>query len=167
MNITQNNSNGSTTLQKGDVAPLFSAKSQYDELVHLAEFRAKQKVVLFFYPKDNTPTCTIEACNLRDHIGSLQSYNAVVIGISPDHEKTHAKFAEKYQLPYLLLADSNAEIAQLYGVWRYKKFMGREYIGLHRTTFIIDEQGIVQEIIEKVKSKAHHEQVIAALLAMG
>jgi len=147
------------TLTEGKKAPAFTSINQDGEKISLKDFLGK-KVVLFFYPKDMTATCTVEACNLRDNFSILKKYNIEVIGISPDGVKSHKKFETKYQLPYNLVVDSEAKIAKKYGVWGPKKFMGREYIGLHRTTFLIDEKGKIAHIIQKVKSKEHSQQIL-------
>lgn len=150
----------STSLKAGDVAPAFSANDQSGKRISLADLKGK-KVVLYFYPKDNTPTCTLEACSLRDEHAFLSKKNYVVIGVSADDEKMHKKFAAKYELPFSLLADTNMEIIKAYDVWGIKKFMGRIYDGIIRTTFIIDEKGVISEVITDVKSKEHGKQVLA------
>ncbi len=147
------------TLQKGDKAPDFKGKNQNGELRSLKDYKGK-KVVLYFYPKDNTPTCTDEACNLRDNYKALLKNGYVVIGISCDSEKSHKKFADKFDLPFDLIADEDRTIVNAYGIWGPKKFMGREFDGIHRTTFVIDEKGKIEEIIEKVTSKKHTEQIL-------
>lgn len=150
----------STSLKAGDVAPAFSANDQNGKWISLADLKGK-KVVLYFYPKDNTPTCTLEACSLRDEHAFLAKKNYVVLGVSADDEKMHKKFAAKYELPFSLLADTNMDIIKAYDVWGIKKFMGRIYDGIIRTTFIIDEKGIISEVITDVKSKEHGKQVLA------
>lgn len=150
----------STALKAGDQAPVFSAKDQDGKLISLKDLKGK-KVVLYFYPKDNTPTCTLEACSLRDEHAYLTKKNYVVLGVSADDEKMHKKFAAKYELPFSLLADTNMEIIKAYDVWGIKKFMGRIYDGIIRTTFIIDEKGMIAEVITDVKSKEHGKQVLA------
>jgi len=150
----------STSLKAGDVAPAFSANDQSGKRISLADLKGK-KVVLYFYPKDNTPTCTLEACSLRDEHAFLSKKNYVVLGVSADDEKMHKKFAAKYELPFSLLADTNMEIIKAYDVWGIKKFMGRIYDGIIRTTFIIDEKGVISEVITDVKSKEHGKQVLA------
>lgn len=149
-------------LKVGDKAPLFSAKDGEGNTVSLSNFVGKT-VVLFFYPRDNTPTCTVEACNLRDNYGQLQKAGLVVFGISPDNEQSHVKFAQKHQLPFPLLVDSDLTISNAYGVWGPKKFMGRDIIGIHRTTFILDEKLEIKAIVEKVKSKEHSAQIFELL----
>lgn len=150
----------STSLKAGDVAPAFSANDQNGKRISLADLKGK-KVVLYFYPKDNTPTCTLEACSLRDEHAFLSKKNYVVLGVSADDEKMHKKFATKYELPFSLLADTTMEIIKAYDVWGIKKFMGRIYDGIIRTTFIIDEKGVISEVITDVKSKEHGKQVLA------
>lgn len=150
----------STSLKAGDKAPAFSGHDQNGKRISLADLKGK-KVVLYFYPKDNTPTCTLEACSLRDEHTFLARKNYVVLGVSADDEKMHKKFATKYELPFSLLADTNMEIIKAYDVWGTKKFMGRVYDGIIRTTFIIDEKGIISGVITDVKSKEHGKQVLA------
>ncbi len=141
-------------LKEGDQAPAFNSVDQDGHEVILSEFKGK-KVILYFYPKDDTPGCTAEACDFRDNYASLQSKGFEVIGVSPDSEAKHSKFIHKYDLPFTLLADTEKEVIQAYGVWGKKKFMGREYDGVHRSTFIIDENGVIEKIITKVKTKAN------------
>jgi len=148
-----------THLQEGAAAPVFTATDQSGNTVSLADLKGK-KVVLYFYPKDDTPGCTAEACNLRDNYELLGVKGYVVIGVSPDSEKSHRKFADKYQLPFTLLADQNNAIANAYGVWGEKKFMGKTYMGIHRTTFLIDQNGMIEKVITKVDTKNHTEQII-------
>lgn len=149
-------------LNEGDKAPDFKALDQSENEIQLKDFIGK-KVILYFYPKDNTPTCTVEACNFRDNHQSLVDKGFVVLGVSPDPVKKHVKFADKFELPFSLLADEDHIILNAYGVWGLKKFMGREYDGVHRTTFIIDEKGNIEKIIKKVKSKESTKQVLEAL----
>lgn len=151
-----------TQLAEGEKAPAFKAKDQNGNTVSLAEFKGK-KVVLYFYPEDDTPTCTIEACNLRDNYSVLQKKGLVVLGVSPDDEKKHKKFEEKYKLPFILLADADKKIIDKYGVWGEKNLYGRKYVGLHRTTFLIDENGIIEKIFKKPKSKIHSEEILKVL----
>ncbi|KAA9041853.1 thioredoxin-dependent thiol peroxidase [Ginsengibacter hankyongi] len=151
-----------TQLAEGEKAPAFKAKDQNGNTVSLAEFKGK-KVVLYFYPEDDTPTCTIEACNLRDNYSVLQKKGLVVLGVSPDDEKKHKKFEEKYKLPFTLLADPDKKIIDKYGVWGEKNLYGRKYMGLHRTTFLIDENGIIEKIFKKPKSKIHSEEILKVL----
>ncbi len=148
-----------TTLQKGDKAPDFNIKNENGDFVSLADFKG-QKLVLFFYPKASTPGCTTEACNLRDHYNDLQEKNYAVLGVSADSEKRQMNFKTKNELPYALLADEEKKVIMAYGIWGPKKFMGREYDGIHRTTFVIDENGIIEDIILKVKTKDHTSQIL-------
>ena len=148
-----------THLKKGDKAPDIKAKDQNGKEVSLKDLKGK-KVVLFFYPKDNTPGCTAEACNLRDNYNALQKAGYEVIGVSTDSEKSHQKFIEKYNLPFTLLVDEDKKIVNDYGVWGEKKFMGRTFDGTHRTTFIINEEGKVEDVITKVKTKDHTAQIL-------
>lgn len=148
-----------TTLKVGDKAPNFSENNQKGEKVSLTDFKGK-KVVLFFYPKASTPGCTVEACDLRDNYERFLSLGYEVIGVSADTEKRQSNFANKNNLPYNLLADVDKNIIEAYGVWGPKKFMGREYDGIHRTTFVIDENGLIEEVITKVKTKAHTDQIL-------
>ncbi len=147
-----------TSLKPGDKAPLFESTDQYGNLISLSNLKGK-KVILYFYPKDDTPGCTAQACNLRDNYQMLQSKDYVVLGVSPDSLKSHAKFAAKYELPFSLLADPEKVIVKLYEVWGPKKFMGRNYEGVHRITFVIDEMGIITEVITKVETKNHAAQI--------
>jgi peroxiredoxin Q/BCP len=136
-----------TTLSEGQKAPDFTSKDQNGNKVSLKDFRG-QKVVLYFYPEDDTPTCTIEACNLRDNYSGLKKAGLVVIGVSPDDKTSHQKFAAKYQLPFILLEDPTKKIIEKYGVWGEKNMYGRKYMGLLRTTFLIDEQGRIMKIFK-------------------
>lgn len=147
------------TLKPGVKAPEFSLNDQNGNLISLRDFWGK-KVVLFFYPQDNTPTCTEEACNLRDNHSALLKAGYVVIGISPDKEKKHQNFIAKYKLPYTLLCDPDKVVHELYGTWGEKKLFGRKYMGTLRTTFIIDEKGMIAKIIDKVEAKRHTEQIM-------
>lgn len=147
------------TLKIGDKAPNFEVKNQQGEVVTLKDYLGK-KVVLFFYPKASTPGCTMEAKNLRDHYDEFTDKGYDVVGVSADSEKRQLNFSNKNELPYNLLADESKDVINAYGVWGPKKFMGREYDGIHRTTFIIDEKGFIEDIITKVKTKAHTEQIL-------
>ena len=149
-----------THLIIGQKAPSFSGKDQDGNTVSLKDFKG-MKVVLFFYPEDDTPTCTIQACNLRDNYALLKKHGFTVIGISPDDEKSHTKFREKFSLPFTLIADPKHKIIDKYGVWGEKNLYGRNYMGLHRTTFVIDERGIIKKIFLRPKNKAHAEEIIA------
>lgn len=146
-------------LKIGDKAPLFTGTDQNGKTINLNDFKGK-KVALYFYPKDNTPGCTVQACNLRDNYSTLQNKGIQIIGISADSESSHQKFADKYTLPFPLIADVNKSIIELYGVWGNKKFMGREYDGIHRTTFLINEDQTIVGIIEKPKTKVHAEEIL-------
>lgn len=146
-------------LQKGDKAPDFSILNQEGKTVNFKDFLGK-KVVVFFYPKASTPGCTNEACNLRDNYQEFIAKGYAVIGVSADSVKRQKNFAVKNNLPYDLIADEEKEIINAYGVWGPKKFMGREYEGIHRTTFIVDENGIIEEVITKVKTKEHAIQIL-------
>lgn len=148
-----------TTLQPGDKAPDFNAKDQNGNPITLADF-AGSKLVIYFYPKDSTPGCTSQACNLRDNYDLLLSKGYKVVGVSADSEKSHQKFIEKHELPFPLIADTEKEVIKAYGVWGPKKFMGKTNDGIHRTTFVIDEQGVIEEVIAKVKTKEHTAQII-------
>ena len=148
-----------TKLTVGDKAPAIQAVDQHGNEINLENFKGS-KVVLYFYPKDNTPGCTAQACNLRDNYDAMLKQGYKVIGVSPDDEKSHQKFTEKFDLPFPLIPDTEKKVIQDYGVWGRKKFMGREYDGVFRTTFVIDEEGKIEEIIDKVKTKDHTEQIL-------
>ena len=154
-----------THLQQGDKAPGFTAKDQNGKLVSLKDYKG-QKVVLYFYPEDDTPTCTIEACNLRDNYSLLKEAGLVVLGVSPDESRKHKKFEEKYNLPFTLLEDPGKKIIDAYGVWGEKNMYGRKYMGLFRTTFIIDEEGVIVKVFKKPKSKIHSEEILKSLEAL-
>jgi peroxiredoxin Q/BCP len=147
------------TLKVGDKAPHFSGVDQNGTMHSLADYKGK-KLVVFFYPKASTPGCTAEACDLRDNYAAFQSNNYALIGVSADSVKAQLKFVEKYDLPFPLLADEEKSVIQAFGVWGPKKFMGKEYDGIHRTTFVIDEEGCINEIITDVKTKAHAAQIL-------
>ncbi|HUS01072.1 MAG TPA: thioredoxin-dependent thiol peroxidase [Chitinophagaceae bacterium] len=149
------------TLQEGDKAPAFKSKDQDGKPVALSDYKGK-KVVLYFYPEDDTPTCTIEACNLRDNYSLLNRSGIVVLGVSPDDEKKHKKFEQKFDLPFTLIADSDKKIIDKYGVWGEKNLYGRKYMGLLRTTFLIDEKGIIKKIFKKPRSKMHSSEILKA-----
>lgn len=151
-----------THLAEGEKAPDFKAKDQNGNTVALKDFKGK-KVVLYFYPEDDTPTCTIEACNLRDNYTELKKAGLVVIGVSPDDKKSHKKFEEKYSLPFILLEDPEKKIINKYGVWGEKNLYGRKFMGLHRTTFLIGEDGTIIKIFKKPKSKIHSEEILNSL----
>jgi thioredoxin-dependent peroxiredoxin len=146
-------------LKEGDKAPVFSGNDQNGKKISLVDLKGK-KVVLYFYPEDDTPTCTIQACNLRDNYSLLKKNGFVILGVSPDDEKKHKKFEAKYDLPFTLIADPQHAIIDKYGVWGEKKLYGREYMGIHRTTFLIDEKGIIRKIFLRPKNKQHAEEII-------
>jgi len=148
-------------LKEGSTAPAFKTKDASGETVSLKDLRG-QKVVLYFYPKDDTPGCTKEACSFRDAFSQFKKKGIAVLGVSPDNEASHQKFVTKYKLPFTLLADTDKSIAEAYGVWGEKKFMGRTYMGVHRTTFLIDEKGKIKKIFEKVKPEDHANEVLEA-----
>jgi peroxiredoxin Q/BCP len=150
-----------THLTEGQKAPAFTGKDQNGKTISLKDYLGK-KVVLYFYPEDDTPTCTVQACNLRDNYALLKKEGFTVIGISPDAEAKHKKFEAKYSLPFTLLADDKHKIIDKYGVWGEKQMYGRTYMGLHRTTFVIDEKGVIKNIFVKPKSKQHAEEIIQA-----
>ncbi len=147
-----------TQLKEGSKAPQFEGTDQNGNLISLSQFAGK-KVILYFYPKDNTPGCTAEACNLRDNYDSLLKKGFIIIGVSPDSEKSHKGFAGKYSLPFPLIADKSKKILNDYGVWGEKKMFGKTYMGVNRTTFIIDEKGFIEKIISKVDTAGHTEQI--------
>lgn len=146
-------------LKTGDKAPYFEGKDQNGNTIKLTDFTGK-KLVLYFYPKDSTPGCTAEACDLRDNYNRFISQGYAVVGVSKDSEKSHQKFIEKYNLPFPLIADTDTKIMQAYDSWGLKKFMGREYMGTLRKTFIINENGIIEEIIDKVNTSGHTAQIL-------
>ena len=148
-------------LSEGDKAPVFKTKDQNGKPVSLKDFIGK-KVVLYFYPEDDTPTCTIQACNLRDNYSMLTQKGIVVLGVSPDNSKKHKKFEEKYDIPFTLLVDEEKKIIDNYGIWGEKNLYGRKYMGLHRTTFLIDEKGLIKKIFKKPKSKIHTQEILKA-----
>lgn len=149
-----------TPLQEGDKAPVFTGKDASGNKISLADYKGR-KVVLYFYPQDDTPTCTVQACNLRDNFALLKKEGFSVIGVSPDDEKSHLKFEKKFSLPFPLIADPGHKIIDKYGVWGEKQLYGRKYLGLHRTTFLIDEKGVIRKIFLKPKNKAHAEEIVA------
>jgi peroxiredoxin Q/BCP len=151
-----------TNLKTGDKAPDFKGVDQNEKEVSLSDFKGK-KVILYFYPKDNTPGCTAEACNLRDNYNLWLEKGYAVIGVSPDSVKSHKRFAEKYNLPFPLISDTDKKILKDYGVWGLKKNYGREYEGVFRTTFIIDENGNIEHLFKKVKTKEHTAQILETL----
>ncbi|MFM2264783.1 MAG: hypothetical protein RLZ77_199 [Bacteroidota bacterium] len=148
-----------TTLKKGDQAPQFSGLDQDGKSHSLADYAGK-KLVVFFYPKANTPGCTAEACDLRDNFARFESQNYALLGVSADNAKAQANFKNKFEFPFPLLADEDKSVIQAFGVWGPKKFMGKEYDGIHRTTFVIDEQGVLLDVITDVKTKTHASQLL-------
>lgn len=148
-----------STLEEGQKAPAFTAKDQNGNTVTLDQFKG-QKVVLFFYPKDNTPGCTAEACDFRDNYQGLKAQGIEVLGVSVDDEKSHQKFITKHSLPFTLLADTDQKIVEAYGVWGEKNMYGKKYMGTNRTTFVIDEEGTISHIIKKVDTKNSTAQVL-------
>jgi peroxiredoxin Q/BCP len=151
-------------VEEGKEAPDFTLTSDRGEPVTLSDLRGKP-VVLYFYPKDDTPGCTTQACGLRDAYAELERSGAVVLGISPDSEQSHVKFRDKYDLPFMLLADTEHAVAEQYGVWGEKKYMGRTYLGVQRTTFVIDADGTVKRVFENVKPATHADDVLEVLAA--
>jgi peroxiredoxin Q/BCP len=148
-------------LKEGSTAPAFKTTDQNGDGVSLKDLRGG-KVVLYFYPKDDTPGCTKEACSFRDAFSKYKKKGITILGVSPDTEKAHQKFITKYKLPFTLLADTDHSIADAYGVYGEKKFMGRTYMGIHRTTFLIDEKGKIKKVFEKVKPEDHADEVLGA-----
>lgn len=147
------------SLAVGNPAPSFEAKDQNGNIIKLSDFKGR-KVILYFYPKDATPGCTAQACNLRDNYEALQKAGFIVLGVSSDSEKSHLKFIEKQNLPFPLIADEDLKVHEAYGTWVEKSMYGRTYMGTARTTFVIDENGILTEIIEKVDTKNHTNQIL-------
>lgn len=147
------------TLQAGDKAPSFKVNDQDGNVISSEDYKGK-KWIAFFYPKASTPGCTAEACNLRDNYEALQKQGYALLGVSADNEKRQKNFKEKYKFPFPLLADENKEVIEGFGVWGPKKFMGREFDGIHRKTFIIDENGVIDRVIDKVKTKDHADQIL-------
>ena len=149
------------TLTIGEKAPNFEIKDHQGIVRKLSDYSGK-KLVIFFYPKASTPSCTAEACNLRDHYQTFQAKGYEILGVSADSQKRQANFKTKYGLPYPLLADEDKSVIEAFGVWGPKKFMGKEYDGIHRTTFVIDENGLIEDVITKVKTKVHTDQILTA-----
>jgi len=149
-------------LKEGDKAPTFSAHIESGATVSLADYASK-KLILFFYPKDDTPSCTAENCNLRDNYTLLQEKGYEILGVSPDTAKKHTKFKEKYQLPFPLIPDTEQELLKAYGVWGEKQMYGRTYEGVLRTTFVINEAGVIEKIFSKVETKSHAEQILGSV----
>lgn len=155
----RNSPTNMTTLKAGDKAPDFSAPDQDGDLHRLSDYKGK-KLIVFFYPAANTPSCTIEACNLRDHYQELRQEGFDLLGVSADTKKKQSNFIAKHNLPFPLLADEDHSVIKAFGVWGPKKFMGREFDGIHRTTFVINEKGVIEKVIEKVKTKDHAAQIL-------
>ncbi|WP_336069389.1 thioredoxin-dependent thiol peroxidase [Mesoflavibacter sp. CH_XMU1404-2] len=147
------------TLKQGDKVPNFTVNDQDGNAVSLSDYKGK-KLIVFFYPKASTPGCTAEACNLRDNYKVLQDKGFELLGVSADSEKRQTNFKNKYEFPFPLLADEEKEVINAFGVWGPKKFMGREYDGIHRKTFLVDENGVVEHVIDKVKTKDHAAQIL-------
>jgi peroxiredoxin Q/BCP len=154
------------TLKPGDKAPAFSGVDQDGKKISLKDFQGK-KLVLYFYPEDDTPTCTIQACNLRDNYTLLKKNGFEILGVSPDKPEKHKKFEKKFDLPFTLLADPDHTVLEKYGVWEQKKLFGHEYMGVLRTTFVLDEKGVIQHVFTRPKNKAHAEEIIAAYKSTG
>jgi len=153
-------------LEEGQKAPAFKGLDQNGNTVSLADYKGK-KLVLFFYPEDDTPTCTIQACNIRDNFSALKKEGIHIIGISPDEAKKHKKFEAKYQLPFTMIADKDHAIIDKFGVWGEKQLYGRKYMGLHRTTFLINEKGIIKKVFLRPKNKQHAEEIMQAWELIG
>jgi peroxiredoxin Q/BCP len=149
------------SIQIGQAAPNFSANNQHGKTLSLGDFKGK-KLVLYFYPKDDTPGCTAEACSLRDHYQTFLAQGYAILGVSPDNEAKHQKFIAKYELPFDLLADTDHAVAEAYGVWVEKSMYGRQYMGIARTTFVIDQNGNIADIIQKVNTKEHGPQLLGS-----
>ena len=149
-------------IAKGNPAPIFSLPDETGVVRNLSDYRGN-KVVLYFYPKDDTPGCTTEACNFRDDFSAYVKANVVILGVSPDSTKSHKKFKDKYKLPFPLLADENHSVCESYGVWGKKSFMGKEYLGVLRTTFVINEKGVIAEVFENVKPAEHSSEILSVL----
>ena len=147
------------TLKVGDKAPNFSGFDEAGNSISLSDYKGK-KLVVFFYPKANTPTCTVEACNLRDNYGVLIEKGYEIIGVSADNQKKQSNFKNKFDFPYPLIADVDKDVINAFGVWGPKKFMGRTFDGIHRVTFVINETGVISQVIDKVKAKMHTEQIL-------
>ena len=147
------------SLNVGDKAPDFVALNEFGQSTSLSNFLGK-KVILYFYPKDMTPGCTAESCNLGENYSLLQGKGFIVLGVSPDSTNSHQKFIDKYNLPFSLIADEDKAVIKAFGVWGPKKFMGKEYDGVHRTTFIIDEDGVIEKVFSNVKTKDHTNQIL-------
>ncbi len=150
-------------MKEGDKAPEFSLAASDGKTVSLKDFKGKSKVILYFYPKDDTPGCTVEACSFRDSLKAIQQTDAVVLGISPDGVDSHRKFVEKFKLPFILLSDQDKKVCEAYGVWVKKSMYGKEYMGVVRTTFLIAKDGTIEKTYEKVKPEGHAGEVLEYL----
>ncbi len=148
-----------THLKEGDKAPDFTGFNEKGEAISLSDYAGK-KLILFFYPKDNTPGCTAEACNLRDHYSTLKEKGYELLGVSPDSARKHQNFINKFDLPFPLIADTEQEVLQKYGAWGEKQMFGKKYMGVFRTTFVINEEGVIEKIFTKVDTSAHSEQIL-------
>ena len=146
--------------QEGDKAPDFNVPASNGKNISLKDFKGKKKIVLYFYPKDDTPGCTVEACGFRDRIKEIEKEDTVVLGISPDDSTSHEKFIKKFNLPFVLVSDTQKEMCKAYGVWVEKNMYGRKYMGVERTTFVIDKEGKIAKVFAKVKPQGHHEEVL-------
>jgi peroxiredoxin Q/BCP len=155
-----------TMIKEGVKAPAFKGKDQNGKIVSLSDFKGKN-VILYFYPQDDTPGCTAQACNLRDHYGLLKNKGFEIVGVSPDEMTKHKKFENKYDLPFTLLADPERKIIEKYGVWGEKSMYGKKYMGLIRTTFIIDSKGVVRKVFSKPKTKEHSQEILEAWNSMN
>lgn len=155
-----------TSITVGQKMPSFKAKNQDGKMISSTDFKTK-KLVVFFYPEDDTPTCTIQACNLRDNYALLKQHGFEVLGISPNDEVSHKKFETKFSLPFTLIADTKHTIIDKFGVWGEKQLYGRKYMGLHRTTFVVNEQGVIKKIFLKPRTKQHAEEIIKAWNELG
>jgi peroxiredoxin Q/BCP len=152
--------------QDGDKAPDFSVLASNGQKLSLKDFRGKKNVILYFYPKDDTPGCTVEACGFRDSIAAIEGQDAVILGVSPDGLASHDKFIKKFGLPFLLLSDEDHKVASVYGVWVEKSMYGRKYMGIERTTFLINKDGKIAKVFEKVKPQGHKEEVMEGLKSL-
>ncbi|HEB61511.1 MAG TPA: thioredoxin-dependent thiol peroxidase [Bacteroidetes bacterium] len=151
-----------TNLKEGQKAPSFKGLNEKGEEISLADYKGK-KLILFFYPKDNTPTCTVEACNFRDNYELLENKGFVLLGVSPDSQRKHQNFIKKHEFPFSLLADVDRAVIKAYDVWGPKQMFGKKYEGVYRTTFVIDEKGVIEKIFTKVKAKNHTQQILEAM----
>ncbi len=154
-------------LKEGNKAPAFNMPSSTGKNITLEEFEGKKHVVLYFYPKDDTPGCTVEACGFRDRFREIEKQDAVILGVSPDGDKSHQKFISKFKLPFTLLSDEEKSLCKTYGVWVQKSMYGKEYMGVARTTFLIGKDGKIAKIFEKVKTDIHNDEVLETLKALS